>query len=161
LERAKEWYSTQHGDRFTLTLKKWIESHTKARVVGWKQLVESDDEKAEVDLLIHSGSLLFVIECKAFRKSREFFRGDGDAVSYRCSLIREAVKQSEKAAAVVRNALTCGDNRIPPVERVEAVVCMPTQEYLRPFDEHGMLTTTIPRVCTPEELLRVLGEVTG
>jgi len=156
LERAKEWYSTQHGDRFTLTLKKWIESQTKARVISWKKFIGSGNEKKEADLLVHSGSSLFSIECKAFRKSRNFFRGDSSEISYRRNRIKKAVQQSKETVAVIQNALKFGNERLPAVESVEAVVCTPTQEYLIPFDEYGMLTDNIPRVCTPEELIQVL-----
>ncbi len=37
--------------------------------------------------------------------------------------------------------------------RVTAVVCTPSIEFLKPLDEFGMVTESIPRVMTPEELL--------
>ncbi len=158
LERAKGWYATQHGDRFTLALKQLVETKTRAQVVGWKHMVHTGDEKAEADLLIHAGRVLFLIECKAFRKSREFFRGDYTAVRSRRNKIRESVKQLDRTVAIVRKALENGDLSIQHIERVEGMVCLPTQEFLKPINEYGMLTDTIPRVCTPEELLQVIGE---
>jgi hypothetical protein len=156
LDRAKEWYSTQHGDYFTLMLKKLIESQTKAKIISWKKIINIDNERAEVDLLVSAGAVLYAIECKAFRKSREFIRGDLNAINYRRKRIRDSVIQAKGTLEIVRKAIEKGDISIPSITRIEWIVCTPTQEFLKPFHEHGVLTDEIPRVCTPEELLGLL-----
>jgi hypothetical protein len=157
IARAKEWYSTQHGDRFTLALKKLIESQTAADVVGWKMIVkDSNGRNCEVDLLVSDSMRLFVIECKAFAKSRPFFRGDPEAVRQRSNRIKEATAQAQNAASAVRDAIARGDLSTPAGATVEWLVCSPTQEYLRPIGRYGFVNENVPRVCTPEELLAVL-----
>lgn len=156
IERAKEWYSTQHGDQFTLALKKWIESQTAAEVVGWKMIVmDSNGRNCEVDLLVSHSMRLFAIECKAFAKSRAFFRGDPEAVRQRSGRIKGATDQAQVAASAVRDAVARGDPSIPAGADVEWLVCTPTQEYLRPPGRYGFVIENVPRVCTPEELLAV------
>ncbi|WP_027360610.1 hypothetical protein [Desulforegula conservatrix] len=161
IERAKEWYSTQHGDHFTLALKKWIESKTAAKVVGWKMVVRNSTGKdCEVDLLVLHSKTLFAIECKAFAKSRAFFCGDPEAVRQRSGRVKLSTDQAQVAASAVRDAVARRDSSIPAAANVEWLVCTPTQEYLRPPARYGFVIGNVPRVCTPEELLVVLAERT-
>ena len=156
LDRAKDWYSSQHGDRFTLSLKRWIENHTDAKIICSKEkFPNKNGSQSEVDLLVLFNDSLYSIECKAMAKSRMFFRGDPVAIRQRRTKIKEAAQQAIRAAAAVQNALITGDNRLPAVNKVEWIVCTPTQEYLRPPDEFGFVTGTTPKVCTPEELVLV------
>lgn len=158
LTSAREWYATAHGDRFNLLLKTMIEAGApEAVVVGAKrEIVTAAEEAAVPDLLVRSGRVLYVVECKAFSKSRAFWRGDLDALYQRTGRIAAAVKQAEHAAALVRQALHDGTLDLAGVEEVQWAVCGPTQEFLLPPDRYGFLAAGVPRVCTHEEFLSVL-----
>lgn len=158
LTSAREWYSTAHGDRFHLLLKMMIEAGApEAAVVGAKRkVVTAAEEVAVPDLLVRSGRVLYVVECKAFSKSRAFWRGDLEALYQRTRRIAEAVGQAQQAAAVVTKALHDGTLEVEGVEQVQWAVCGPSQEFLLPPDRYGVLAPDVPRVCTHEEFVSVL-----
>lgn len=151
---SREWFSSQHGDRFTLALKTLVEKNAKqAKVISWKKKYPGRAGQREVDLLVSGGGKLYVIECKAFAKSRSFWLGHPTATTSRMSRINTAAKQAMEAATTIRDALESGTSGLPEVSTVEWVLCCPAQEYIFPWNKYGFLSTDIPRVCTPEELI--------
>jgi hypothetical protein len=153
IAKAKEWFSSQHGDHFTLALKRLVTDEAPgAEVVAWKTSVG----KAEVDLLIEKAEVLYAVECKAYAKPRTFWLGQPDATRRRSAQIDKAARQAQRAAANVRGALNHRVLNLPQATRVEWVLCLPTQEFLLPIEKYGALSPSIPRVCTPEELIRHL-----
>ena len=163
LVSAREWYSSQHGDRFTLALKNHLELETNAEVIAWKKNYRASDQasvaaESEVDLPIRNANRVYVVECKAYSKSRLFWLGEPDAVSDRSAKIGEAVNQAKKAQAVVESLRIAGEAELASNRPIDWVVCMPSQEFLKPFDRYGLLSTTIPKICTPEELSRYFND---
>jgi len=158
VEKAKEWFSSQHGDRFTLSLKTMIERELGGGVILGKKLKvrNSAGGRTECDLLVSMGSILYVVECKAHAKSPELFRGDPEAVQRRISLLGKDYKQAEEAALAVSYELNQADSALPPHRYVEFCVCTPAQEFIRPVGRFGYLAEGAPRICTPEELIKVL-----
>jgi hypothetical protein len=152
--RSKEWFSSQHGDRFTLTLKRMLnERALGAQVLSQKNAyVAPSGARCEVDLLVEKAGVLYAIECKAYAKSRAFWLGEPQAISQRTQKLADAVQQAKKAAAIVQEAANAGLYDLPRLYRVEWVVCLPSQEFLNPVDKYGYLSYPTPRVCTPEEL---------
>jgi hypothetical protein len=157
--RGKEWFSAQHGDRFTLTVKRILEGDAPAAmIVAWKHVYRArDGTSAEVDLLVHKNDVLYAIECKAFAKSRDHWRGTPDAIRLRAHKIADAVSQARRTAKVIAAIRRSMPDEFPPATKVEWVLCLPTQEFLSPLGKFGFLANDIPRVCTPEELVTVLG----
>jgi len=158
--RSKEWFSSQHGDRFTLALKRMLNEQVPgAQVLSWKDdYVAPSGERCEVDLLVEKDGVLYVIECKAYAKSRAFWLGEPRATSRRTQKVADAVRQARKAAAIVQEIADAGMYGLRRVDRVEWVACFPSQEFLKPVDKYGYLSHRIPRVCTPEELASHLGQ---
>jgi len=157
VRRGKEWYPSQHGDQFPVDLKMLVEQRTKARVLSPRERYEAPTgEQAQIDLVILAGQTLYAIECKAHAKSREFWLGKPSARGNRDAKIKEAVDQARDAAKVLEAVRRAGDPEIPATASVEWLVCMPSQEYLCPFDRYGTLTPNIPRLCTPDELVLFL-----
>lgn len=158
VEAGKLWFSSQHGDRFTLSLKSKIETQTpNATVVGWKTKVRNRiGGKTECDLLVKARGRLYVIECKALSHSDRFFRGDPDAVRQLGSRLASAYKQAKAAAEAVKHEASLSDSHLDGTLAVEFCVCTPSQQYICPCDKFGWLHDGVPRVCTPEELISIL-----
>ena len=158
IEKAKEWFSSQHGDRFTLNVKTMIEKRAPGvRVVGKKMFVRNEhDRKTECDLIVSAGKKLCVIECKAHAKSSLFFRGDPKVVQQRSSQLTQDYAQADAAAKALRNETRFLDSPAHGTWDVEFCVCTPSQEFIRPVDKFGWLAPDVPRICTPEELIDVL-----
>ena len=151
---SKEWFSSQHGDRFTLGLKTMIENEVgNAQVISWKKKYAANSLKSEVDLLVFNDGVLYAIECKAFAKSRSYWLGDPGATVSRTGKIDKAVKQAKDAATAVQGYVEANPGVLPHASSVEWVVCCPAQEYIRPWDKYGFLSENIPKVCTPQELI--------
>lgn len=156
--KGREWFSTQHGDRFTLSLKRLVEqSGSGAEVVGAKKMLQTDDgRKAEADLLVRKGETLYAVECKAYSKSREYWLGNYDAVTARDGRISAAVRQARDTAGIIAEIIQGRGVETFGCTRVEWVLCLPAQEFLKPLEKYEMLTAEIPRVCTPEEFVTYL-----
>ncbi|HEX7173775.1 MAG TPA: hypothetical protein VF240_00635, partial [Pyrinomonadaceae bacterium] len=156
--KGREWFSSQHGDRFTLSLKSLVEqSGSGAEVVGAKRYFQAaDGKRAEVDLLVRKGETLYAVECKAYSKSREYWLGNYDAVTARSGRIGAAVRQATETAVTIAEIIRDGGVGAFGCTRVEWVLCLPAQEFLIPIDKYGMLTAEIPKVCTPEEFVTYL-----
>jgi len=157
IETAQEWYPSVHGDRFHLALFARLKAEGRALNVqrSWP-FVDDRGHTRQGDILIQSSKAVICVEAKAFRKTRAYFRGDPGAVRSRTARLRLALDQAEEGA----RAVSRGSASIDLGERaVFAVVCLPTQEYLRPPDRFGFLAPGVPRVCTPEELLRALASL--
>lgn len=163
VESAKDWFSSQHGDRFTLAVKRLIQSERpEVEIIGWKHDVAVPGKRSvECDLLLATQSAIWVVECKAFAKSAEFYRGDREAVQKRAQRLAEAFGQAKKQTAAIEQAMSNGDNSIPNRKRIETVVCTPSQEFLCPLNAFGFITGDVPDNCAPEELLRAFGAAGG
>ena len=158
IEKAKEWFSSQHGDRFTLSLKTKIEQELKSVIVLGKKVKvrNANGGETECDLLISAGKTLYVVECKAHAKSPEFFRGSPKAVQQRSSLLKEDYQQAERAADAVQFEISQANSILPPHPAgVEFCVCTPSQEFIQPINRFGWLADRVPKICTPEELITV------
>jgi hypothetical protein len=110
----------------------------------------------ECDLILATQSALFVVECKAFAKSRDFLRGDPKAVQLRSLKLQEFFRQAEAQAAAVAQAVFRRQDGLPLRTLIKPVVCTPSQEFIHPLGAFGFLMDKIPGVCTPEELVFVL-----
>jgi hypothetical protein len=148
----------QGGDRFTLAVKNYVESNCpEVEVVGWKQCIRTESgKKVECDLILATQLALFVVECKAFAKSRDFLRGDPKAVQLRSLKLHKFFRQAEAQAASMAQAVSRGQDGLPLRTLIKPVVCTPSQEFIHPVDAFGFLMDKIPGVCTPEELVFVL-----
>jgi len=153
--RSREWFSSQHGDRFTLAVKRLVEERSPhSKVVGWKKTyIGSSNEQVEADLLIENDGILSVVECKAHAKSRGFWLGELPATRRRIQKISEAVAQARRTTNTLAELLEGGHIPLRGIRTIEWVVCTPSQEFLLPVDKFGYLSPGIPRVCTPEELI--------
>jgi Nuclease-related domain. len=153
--RSREWFSSQHGDRFTLAVKRLVEEQSPhSKVVGWKKTyIGSSNKQVEADLLIENNGVLYVVECKAHAKSRGFWLGELSPTRRRIQKISEAVTQVQRTTNTLAELLKGGHIPLKGIRTTEWVVCTPSQEFLLPVDRFGYLSPGIPRVCTPEELI--------
>ena len=158
VERAREWFSSQHGDRFILSVKDMIEAKFPDTVsIEKKRLVRARDRSMhECDLLISTRRTTFVVECKAHAKSAAFFRGDPSALKSRFSQLSEDYKQAQAAWEAVNDAIARGDFPSVAGQRVDYCVCTPSQEFMKLVDKYGWLADGIPSICTTEELCCVI-----
>lgn len=158
------WFRSQQGDRFNLALKRYLLENTDCRIPSLRGILSTGDEsklKADIDLIVVKGTTALAVECKAYTKSREFWAGEPRAVRARRAKMNEWVAQAKKARTVLESLVSSGHSDLQDVDSVDWVICQPTQEYLRPLEVHGMLDVqqAIPRICTPEELVKYLNTV--
>ncbi|MFT3907951.1 MAG: NERD domain-containing protein [Ferruginibacter sp.] len=157
IEKSKNWFASQHGDRFTLTIKSYLQKELQElNVIFFNKVMYFRNEKFEIDLLIHYKSKIFLIEAKAYAKNRDFWNGYRHAITDRSAKINEAVKQVSRANELLHNCIKNGAiTNLPEHNSIEWVLCFPEQEFLHPLDKFGTING-IPRVCTLEELVRII-----
>lgn len=158
IDGGKDWYAAQHGDRFVLDLKRWLDEIAPGSVVGARIPVPLPycAAPSDVDLLVQRGGTLITIECKAYAKSRDFMIGAPRAVTARRGKIREAARQAKRTFEAFRRQVAAGQTEFPATSQVDWLVCSPTVEFLKPLSENGMFNETMARIVTPEELLQIL-----
>jgi hypothetical protein len=88
------------------------------------------DPFAEVDIFVQVGSILFLVECKAYSLTREYLRGDVKAVTNRRILLEEWLDLSDRRAKEIA-AVREGANYLLPQEvtRIVPVVCSAFPEF--------------------------------
>lgn len=157
VENSKNWLSTQHGDRFTLMIKSYLEKEIPGlSTILFKKKMNFEKELFEIDLLVQFKSKYFLIEAKAFAKNRDFWNGYRKAVTYRSARIDKAVKQVLKTHDLLIQYIKAGRfEKISDHRLIEWVVCLPEQEYLHPLNKHGLIND-MPKVCTMEELVKII-----
>jgi hypothetical protein len=160
VDSGKQWYASQHGDRFVLALKRWVEQSNPLAIDGARRPVAlpGTSARSDIDLLVVRKRTLIVVECKAYAKSREFLRGAPGAIAARRRVISKAVRQAERIADAFSSQITRGETEFSPDTHVEWLVCTPTQEFLVPLGEYGFAAPGVPRVITPEELIIFLND---
>lgn len=157
IDNAKGWYASQHGDRFSLDLKRWLDELAPGAVVGARVPVNlPGGGVSDIDLLARDDRGLIVIECKAYAKSRSFMIGEPRAITQRRKRLDAAMTQARRITDVFARNVTAGETEFPRDLPVRTLVCSPTVEFLLPFDGLGLEREGIPNVVTPEELLAIL-----
>lgn len=160
LESAKNWYASQHGDRFVLDLKRWLSLQAPNVTIEAQRRVKLEKKGAygDIDLLLFHNNRLIVVECKAYGKNREFMIGDPVAINKRRKRIAAAVNQVKRSTDAFEKQVRSGATEFPINLKIEWLVVCPSVEFLMPLNEHGMANDTTPRVVTPEELLQMLNQ---
>ncbi|OYU93687.1 MAG: hypothetical protein CFE21_19535 [Bacteroidetes bacterium B1(2017)] len=146
VQKCKNWFTSQHGDRFTLLVKKYIELNVPNINVIFNN--SSIIEQSFVDIIIIQNDTVFCIECKAYAKSVEYLKGNIDSFNSRNQRIKKAVEQAITNLDKVKK-----NKEFAMYTKFEWIVCTSSQEFLNPVNKYGMLTKSIPKVCTVEELI--------
>ena len=113
---------------------------------------------AEVDAYVQVGVLLFLVECKAYSLTREYFRGDYRVVRNRRILNEGWLDASDRRGAEIAKSRSGANYSIPKeVTHVVPVVCSAFPEFWWTYDEREFLVPKkVPRVCTYHELAELL-----
>jgi hypothetical protein len=145
LETSKLWFASQHGDRFTLFAKNYLEKNVPAiRIEGQNVLLQ---KKLLSDLVVIAGNTVYSIECKAYSKGKAFNKGSIAAFNQRNSMIAKGVKQAKKNC----DQLARSDHFAAGYQYVW-ILCTASNEFIHPYDKYGLLDVDVPKVCTVEEL---------
>jgi len=113
---------------------------------------------AEADVYVAKGDTLFLIDCKACGVSRGYLKGVSRPAHSRWIKVRRWLAESDARALKIANAPKGKNYALGPhLKWIVPIVCSAMSEYFWESDDLFLLTDTIPRVCTVEELLNVLG----
>lgn len=131
-------------------LEPWLES---------REVHHQDGAEREIDLGVVSGDTLFVVECKARVRGNRIDRGDWSGRLNRQDTLLEDLEQARTLAEFLREEPRGADYQLPNgVTRFEPVLCTPGPEFIWSHAPELWLTETIPRICTPDELVLVLAD---
>jgi hypothetical protein len=120
--------------------------------------VGQPDAFAELDAYVQVGPIFFLVECKAYSLTREYFRGDSRAVINRRILVEQWLDRSDRRAHDVAESPIGANYKIPDeVTHVIPVVCSAFPEFMWTFEEGDFLVRRkVPRACTYHELAELL-----
>jgi hypothetical protein len=158
LGAGQDWFESQHGDHFHLAVTKTLKRLGRAEILPKWAFVDDQGRRREGDLLVGLPDQVLCVECKAFRKHANYWRGDSSIISKRQSRLAAGLRQAQEAADAIldgRSDAVATDDRT-----VVAAVCTPGQEFIKPVDRFGWLAPGVPTVCTLEELAAFVEERT-
>ena len=117
-----------------------------------------DGAKREIDASFIVGATLFLIECKAFSQNPRIELGDFAALQDRWkTLDSKYLKQARTLKEFIEQRRADRHVAVPAeVTRFEYAVCSPAVEWIPNRSAELWLTDTIPRICTPAELIEVM-----
>ncbi|MHB1459256.1 MAG: NERD domain-containing protein [Armatimonadota bacterium] len=118
---------------------------------------ENNETIGEIDISLISGSIAFIVECKAYSSSTALIWGNKDANNNRWSYTEDWLRQVFR----ITEYLSChpeGDNYCIPlyVKYLVPIVYSPAVEHVYFDDDKYLVTPDIPRICIPDELIELL-----
>lgn len=143
------------GDDF----EKEIEKHLEANIDDYRpwifhrKLLFTSGVERDIDVSLLRGSVLFVIECKAFSVPRAFDRGEPSALRARKEKLNAALNQVDTLCQLLSKERKGRNFEIPEaVTHIISLAASPFPEYIDDRNDYYFLTPSIPRVCTAEEI---------
>lgn len=114
--------------------------------------------KRQIDASFVVGDTLFVVECKAFSQNPRIDQGDYVALKGRWEkLHKDYLKQVRTLKDFIQEHRAEPSVAVPSeVTSFEHVVCTTAVEWIPSRDPELWLTKTIPRICTPAELIQAM-----
>jgi hypothetical protein len=135
----------------------------RARAEGfepWKEGVElrrRDGTQRQIDVGLVAGDVLYAVECKAYAQNPKIDRGDWAARTNRQDQLVAYLDQARTLAEFIDGERHGRNYEVPEgVTTIEHMLCTPGVEFIWSRAPELWLTTTIPRICTPDELVLVL-----
>jgi hypothetical protein len=124
-----------------------------------KKLRRGGELFAEIDLSYRVGHTAFIIDCKAYQVAPECVRGDAGAVTTRWSYTERWLSRVVSVTRALADAPQ-GDNYSIPedIRYLVPVVCSANVERIYSDDDLHLLAPGLSRICTPFELVGILGQ---
>jgi hypothetical protein len=119
-----------------------------------KTFIKDKSTLGQADCCRLHGSVLVLIDAKAYKIPAAYDRGDYSAVQTRVAYVRSWLDQADRLADSLRDN-PVGSNfdlHALNVSHVLTVVCTPYTEYTPERSSRFFLERDTPRVCTPSEL---------
>jgi hypothetical protein len=113
---------------------------------------------AEVDVYLQKAGYLFLIECKAYSVTREYFRGDIKPAQNRWNLMEKWLRVSDKRASEISRHPHGANYAIPDgITHIVPLVCSAFPEFFWNMEQQNyLIDRQMPRVCTYTELVQLL-----
>lgn len=119
-----------------------------------KTFIKDKSTLGQADCCRLHGSVLVLIDAKAYKVPQAYDRGDYSAVQTRVGYLRSWLDQADRLADGLRDN-PVGSNfdlHALNVTHILTIVCTPYSEYIPERGSRFFLERDTPRVCTPSEL---------
>lgn len=111
----------------------------------------------DIDVSFWSGNVLFVVECKAFGVPPAFDRGEPVALQTRKEKLDAALSKIDSLCELLSMERKGRNFELPAkVTHIVSIVASPFPEYIDSKSDRYFLIPSIPRVCTPEEIVKFI-----
>jgi hypothetical protein len=117
-----------------------------------------DGQSREIDAAFERGKILVIVECKANARSIGYERGDLAALNFRRGKFEEALNQVDDKADWLSLHSKGANYDIRQYEGILPVVVTPFKEFMPSLNGRYWIEKELPRVLTPDELERLLGD---
>ncbi|MGX6444064.1 hypothetical protein ACWM35_12685 [Neobacillus sp. K501] len=120
-----------------------------------KELKQEDETSKEIDVSFIYKNVLFICECKANKMSLVYNTiGDKKALNHRKKKMVKALNEVDSKADWLIKDIKGTNYSIPEeVEYIIPIVVSPFEEYIWEYSEELWLTSNVPRILLPSEIL--------
>ena len=150
---GKEYYATLQGDRFNAYVRQMLGSELPHNVFVYdrnRDVINNNNEKAQIDVIVNIEDTVYIIECKAFEKKANYFKGHPKEITNRINRIDNAVEQAKRSCKIAEEYF---NEKFPINCNYDWIVCSTDREFIYPLDRYGFLYDETPKVCTLEEII--------
>jgi len=142
-----------------------IKNYIKQNILGirtWlfrKTIKFTDGTEKEVDFAFYKKNVLFMIECKARHMPLEYERGSWQKIRNRFLSDRDDLKKFDKACNRIAKEKKGLNFEVPSnIRFILPILCTAFPEYIIDIEDYYFLNSEIPRICTPEEIVKYIKE---
>jgi hypothetical protein len=118
-----------------------------------------DETSRQIDASFRIGSVLIIVECKAFARSVGIQRGQRQALRYRSDRISKALDEADDKAQWLSERPTGRNYDISGFTAIFPIAITPFIEFIPSESSRYWITATIPRVLSPDEFQSTLSSV--
>lgn len=147
---------SEKGDCFELEVMKLASEHD---LTLWEcqKMLRCECGDRQIDVSVVKGKTLFILECKATGMNPLTLRGEIRRLDERWDEMVKHCDQASSLAAFLSENRSGHNYALPDnVTQIEWAVVVPGAEWIPTAEEHFWFTDSVPRICAPEEILRLM-----
>lgn len=145
------------GENFENEVAEAVGKHPELALWHFQQELKAHDGAVrEVDVSFVAEDTLFLAECKAVSAHPRLDRGEPEILARRWQKMLDHLAQVDSLRAFLLENPSGANYAVPEhITEIKACVCTPMAEYIPTREPDLWLTSEVPRVCVPAELISV------
>ena len=158
----KSEIGSMRGILFEQELRNYLEKELAGIVTFWPKgtsmIIGKNGAKHQIDIGLIKDNTFFLIEAKIKLINSDYITGEKTKEDYLWRKAKEWLNQVDSCATIINRRTKSEYNQTLPkeIKYIVPIVCTPIVFFIREIDKKYFLTDSIPRICTPRELVEII-----